>query len=279
LEKIHGTSAHVSYRDGTLHFSSGGASSALFKALFDPEELLVKLQGLGHDSVTVYGEAYGGKEQGMKETYGDKLKFVVFDIQLGETWLNVPEAHRTANGLGLEFVDYTEASTDFTETVEGGVTVRVYPELDRERDRPSVQAARNGITIPKLREGIVIRPLQEFIRSNGDRVISKHKSDAFSELASQRKIVDPIDQTVLDDAEAIALEWVTPRRVLEHVLPKLVAEEGRAMTIKDTGDVIRATVEDVYREGKGEINQSKSAESAISKRAREIFHAHLKKIV
>ena len=279
LEKIHGTSAHISFRNGQLHFSSGGASSALFKALFDPESLAEKMADLGHEKVTIYGEAYGGKEQGMKETYGNKLKFIVFDVQLDETWLNVPVAERTANKMGLEFVDYVKVATTFVQSEEDGVTVYTYPELDRERDRPSVQAVRNGITEPKLREGIVIRPLQEFVRSNGERVIAKHKGDAFKETASAKKIVDPVDQEVLEDAEAIALEWVTPTRVIAHILDKLKAEMGRELVISDTGAVIRATVEDVYREGRNEISQSKPAEKAIMNRTREIFHAHLKKIV
>lgn len=77
LEKIHGTSAHVAHKDGTLRFFAGGSKHESFVALFDQEALLEKLQGL---NVTIYGESYGGKTQGMSETYGKEMKFIATDL-------------------------------------------------------------------------------------------------------------------------------------------------------------------------------------------------------
>jgi len=37
MEKIHGTSAHISYKDGFLSFFSGGSNHETFVALFDSE--------------------------------------------------------------------------------------------------------------------------------------------------------------------------------------------------------------------------------------------------
>ena len=81
---------------------------------------------------------------------------------------------------------------------------------------------------------------------------------------------DPAKLAVLDAAEDIANEWVTPTR-LQHVLDKL--EQG--IGLDRTKDVIAAMVEDVTREGKGEIVDSKDARKAIGKKAAELFRKHV----
>ena len=85
LEKIHGTSANISYNNKTLHLFPGGSKYETFAALFNQEELKSKIEQLGVEKIVIYGEAYGGKCQGMKDTYGDKLKFVVFEVKIGSS--------------------------------------------------------------------------------------------------------------------------------------------------------------------------------------------------
>jgi len=176
LEKIHGTSAHIGYKiqDGKpmLTFFSGGEKHANFVALFDADALKEKLKGVA--SATVYGEAYGGKCQGMSGTYGKELKFIAFDVKIEEFWLAVPQAEEFVKDLGLEFVDYVKVPTE----VEA---------LDEQRDRPSVQAVRNGMGDDKKREGVVLRPLIELTKNNGDRLISKHKGDNLRRLKLYEK--------------------------------------------------------------------------------------------
>jgi hypothetical protein len=266
LEKIHGTSAHLSWREGKLHLHSGGASSAAFMGLFDLAKLVEAFGKLGHANVTVYGEAYGGSVMKMRPTYGPTLRFVVFDVQIGDTWLNVPNAEDVAHKLGLEFVAY--------EKVAAEVAV-----LDFERDRSSRQAIRNGMGDGHHAEGIVIRPLQELIRSNGERVIAKHKRLEFAERASgaDTKVVDPAMLAGLAEAEKIAMEWVTDMRML-HVTERLKATLGRPPEMKDTSAVLTAMKEDVYREAGAEVVRSRAADHAISTRARILFHAGIQKI-
>lgn len=280
LEKIHGTSARIDWRiessgdqecstnNGKISFFSGGAKHDDFVALFDETELEDGFIALGHAKVSVYGEAYGGKLQGMRETYGDQLRFVVFEVKIGDTWLCVPDAAEVADKLGLEYVLYKRIRCDLAD-------------IDSERDAPSVQAMRNGITKIvdgmfvnlKPREGIVLRPLIECRKSNGDRVIVKHKNEAFMETRTPRK-VGPEKLKVLQDAEAIAPEWVTDMR-LAHVLDKL----GNPREIERTGDVCRAMVADVEAEGEGEIEWSKEARKAIGKRAAMLYKAKLTSLI
>lgn len=260
LEKIHGTSAAVHYRDGQLSFHAGGESHPRFVGLFDQPKLLAAFQAMGHPTVSVYGEAYGGKQQGMSATYGKELCFAAFDVQIGDVWLDVPAADALVFALGLEFVPYVQVEC----TVEA---------LDRERDRPSVIAERRGMGTDKQREGVVVRPLFELVTSDGERLMAKHKADDFAERQTPPKVVDPAALVVLQEAEAIALEWVTPMR-LQHVLDKLPEATG----MQHTPQVIKAMVEDVHREAAGEIATGKAVDAAIGKRAAALYKAHVMQI-
>jgi len=255
LEKIHGTSAHISWKDNTLTLFSGGSKHENFVKLFNQEELKIKFQELEITSIIVYGEAYGGKVQGMKKTYGDKLKFVAFEVKIGESWLSVPQAEEIVKQLGLEFIYYKQIPT----TIEA---------IDAEMNSDSVQAIRNGCGEGKMREGIVLRPLIEVRKNNRKRIIAKYKRDDFKETKTKR----PLDEKklrVLQEAKEIAEEWVTEMR-LTHILDAFPNAD-----VTQTGDVIKAIVMDIQKEAVGEIIDSKMARKAISKRAALMFKRRL----
>jgi hypothetical protein len=259
LEKIHGTSAHLSWncKEKKIKYFSGGESNERFVKVFDNDFLINKFSELFIDSnAVVYGEAYGGKQQGMSNTYGKELKFVAFDVSVNDLWLEVPKAENVCNALNIEFVEYVKVPTDLEA-------------LNAERDKPSTQAKRNGIEEDKIREGVVLRPLVEFIMKNGSRVIAKHKRDEFKETKTPRE-VSPDQFKILEDAKAIADEWVTEMR-LKHVLDKL----PQGINVESTKMVIEAMVEDVYREAKGEIVESKDVTKFIGSRAAQLFKQKL----
>lgn len=273
LEKIHGTSAHLSWAPtGGLKFFAGGESHERFVSLFDQDKLSSGFKDLGappDQTITVYGEAYGGKQQGMSDTYGKELKFIAFDVQIGDNWLDVPNAEQVCQKLGIEFVHYVKVPTDLAS-------------LDEQRDAPSIQAIRNGVSVvakgefesmltnPRKREGIVLRPLIEVTLNNDQRVISKHKGDEFKETATPRKVVDPSKLAVLADAQAVAHEWVTTTR-LEHVLDKL---PGHCM--EKMRDILSAMTEDVLREGAGEIVDTPEVRKAITTKTALMYKDRLK---
>jgi hypothetical protein len=259
LERIHGTSAHISWnaKEQKVKFFSGGESHERFVSLFDVEFLQTKLAEMFVTSnAIIYGEAYGGKQQGMSSTYGKELKFIAFEVQVAELWLNVPNAEGVCKSLNVEFVDYVKVSTDLTA-------------LDAERDKPSTQAKRNGIIEDKIREGVVLKPLVEFTTNNGGRVIAKHKRDEFKETKTPRE-VSPEEFKVMEDAKAIAEEWVTEMR-LKHVLDKL----PQGINVESTKLVIDAMVEDVYREAKGEIVEGREVTKYIGSKTAVMFKKKL----
>ena len=264
MEKIHGTSAHLGFKDGALFTFSGGASSEQFVKLFDAEKLKAGFLAIGQPEITVYGEAYGGKMQGMSATYGKELRFVAFEVKIGDCWLNVPQAAGIVESLGLEFVHYVQitAAMDM---------------IDAQRKAPSEQAFRNGcanredMTTWKPREGIVLRPPFEVTMNNGERVICKYKNEEFSERKSKAD-TDVTQVKVLADAELIADEWVTETR-LGHVLDALGGDQAEEQVIPA---LLKAMVEDIEREAKGEIFESKAARRAIGTHTVNMFKQRLK---
>ena len=258
-EKIHGTSAHVSWKDSKVSLFSGGVEHLSFLDLFDMDILAMNFIRLNMPEVIIYGEAYGGKCQRMSSTYGKDLRFVAFEVKIGNIWLCVPDAEGIVKAFNLDFVPYEKCSTSINE-------------LNRQRDLPSIQAQKCGITEPKKREGVVLRPLVEFRKNNGARIIAKHKNDDFMETKTPRE-VSKEDLRVLQRASDIAEEWVTEMR-LSHVLDNF-PNAG----IEKTGDIIKSMIEDVERESEGEIIKSKQARKAISKRTANMFKDRLKEAI
>ena len=268
LEKIHGTSAHTkwSQKDQKLIFFSGGEDHYKFISLFNQEDLKEKFtkRAEEHNSqndITIFGEAYGGRQQGMSHTYGSDTKFIGFDVKIGNIWLDVPRAEKFCNSFGIEFVHYVRIPA----TVE---------EIDKQRDAFSVQAVRNGMGDGHLREGVVLRPIVEFVHQgeNGGRIIAKHKNDKFKETTTTRKVVDPEQWKILEKANEIADEWCTANR-LTHVLDKIPEHSMEKMRI-----IIDAMIEDIMREASGEIVVgSKNVFKAIAKKTVSLYKELLRK--
>lgn len=266
MEKIHGTSAHLQFNFDelsgkiNLKYFAGGENHENFVKLFNHDELLKVFVLHNFKNITIYGEAYGGKQQGMKDTYGDKLKFIAFEVKIGENWISVPQAEQFCKDFGIEFVYYEIVPTD----------IEI---LDKLTISPSIQAVRNGCGDNKLREGIVLRPLIELTKNNGERIISKHKNEKFKEREHQPKLTEGKSLEVLTEINLIVDEWVTEMR-LSHVLDKFPNA-----TVEQTKDVISVMIEDVLREGKGEIlisENNKDLMKAIGKRTASLFIKRLK---
>lgn len=266
LEKIHGTSAHIKLSPDSISFFSGGASHDEFVKLFNHDQLLAAYKSLCNNTTYfIYGEAYGGKMQGMSDVYGKQLKFISFDVAFTNDpankpyFMDVPEAEKFVSQVfGLEFVWFVE-------------TENTLDELNRLRDLPSPQSFRNTGKTDGESEGIVVRPLYESNDKFGERWIVKHKRAKFRETARVRE-VNPDKLEIIASANEFAAEYVTDMR-LAHVLDKL--PQPHDITI--TGKVVTAMIEDVKREMiDGETEWTKDVEKAIGRKTAETYKLRFK---
>jgi intein/homing endonuclease len=129
-------------------------------------------------------------QQGQSHVYGKVLKFIGFDVHVGDVWLNVPNAEDVCKQFNIEFVHYEKIPANLEN-------------FNNERDQYSVQAIRNGMGTGLKREGIVLRPLVEMRTNNGERVICKYKPDEQMETKTKREVT-PEQVKVLADAKAIS---------------------------------------------------------------------------
>lgn len=264
LEKVDGCSAWLDYRENNLFYHTGCGNKAGFPKLFDHEKLLAYMrEHFGSKDVTLYGEHYGGSIQNNHQfMYGKEQDFIMFDIKVGDVWLSFDKVKKLGKAMGIPVVN--------------GVLVKATKDmLDKVRTAPSDLSIKKGCG-KRMREGIVIRPLEEFTSNNGDRVIAKYKNEEFEkEMKSPRNIDDPARLKVLTEAREIAEEWVLPAR-LNHLLSnptKYGIPENPDK--KDTGAVIKAMVADVEKESKGETVITDAVKKAIGEKARAIFFDYL----
>jgi hypothetical protein len=249
-EKIHGTSAHLSWDvDNTkiVRFFSGGSCHQTFCNLFDVDALTQMAHSIDVPKWTIYGEAYGGKLQGMKETYGLGLKFVAFEAKVNDMWLDTHKAKKFASRFDLDFVWYTQTRTDLDL-------------LNKYRDQPSKQAEKCGMGSDKKSEGIVIRPLLEMTKNDGGRIMAKHKALEFCETKTPRVVTEE-ELRVLVQVKEIAEEWVTENR-----LTNILSRTEKDLEIQDIPKMIDLMIEDVLREGEGELVKSRALVKAISRK-------------
>lgn len=263
---------------------SGGITHATFLAMLlathKLDEVLAKLtaETLGRDvqEVVIYGEGYGGKCQGLSRVYGP-TNFVAFEVQRGGYWLDVERAAEFVTRLGLPFVHF-----------ERGPVTQEW--LTQQRDRPSEQARRNGLWDgnPETgksfhREGVVIRPLLEWADPSGGRVMVKFRQPESDEKKTPKSL-DEGGNLSQETAEKIAEEYSTATR-LEHVLSAMISrgEAGevdglRGLTIKDTGKVCKAFVEDIAVEAARDdgVEWSDAIGKSVSRKACALWKARLR---
>ncbi len=113
--------------------------------------------------VCLYGEGYGGKIQKAGATYGQQQKFVLFDVKVGDWWLQRRDVEDVAYKMQLDIVP-----------IRGHGTLL-----------EMVEECRNGFLSSWggfQAEGIVARPTTELRARSGHRMITKIKYKDFVHL-------------------------------------------------------------------------------------------------
>lgn len=164
-EKVDGTNIRVMFKDGAVTFG-GKTDSAQLPAqlvirlndLFLP--MAKKLQDVFGCDACLYGEGYGAKIQKGGENYRQDQDFVLFDVRVGDWWLQRSDVEDVASKLGIDIVPIIGEGTlyDAIENAKQGI----------KSSWGDFQA-----------EGIVARPKVELKTRNGHRIITKIKCRDF----------------------------------------------------------------------------------------------------
>jgi len=166
-EKVDGTNIRIIIQPGEI-ITYGGKTDdaqiptqllARLQAIFEPQkELLAEMFPSG---ACLYGEGYGAKIQKVGQLYGDNQDFVLFDVKVGEWWLERPNLEDIATKLSL----------------------RIVPIIGEGTLHDMVSAVRVGIKSlwgDFQAEGIVARPKMELKTRNGERIVTKLKTKDFA---------------------------------------------------------------------------------------------------
>lgn len=164
-EKVDGTNIRVMLKDGAVTF--GGKTDnaqipaqlvARLNERFLP--MAAQLQEVFGCDACLYGEGYGAKIQKGGGNYRLDQDFVLFDVRVGEWWLQRADVEDVAQQLGIDVV----------------------PIIGEGTLHEAVEWAKKGI-VSKWgafqAEGIVARPKIEMNTRNGHRIITKIKCRDF----------------------------------------------------------------------------------------------------
>ena len=166
-EKVDGTNVRVYWDSLNRKVSFGGRTDSAqmpvflmerLKAIFPEEKLATAYPEV---SMTLYGEGYGAKIQKGGGNYKpDGQDFVLFDVLIGEYWLERENVNDIGNKLGLSVVPLIGAGTldDAIAMCEKGF---------------------NSTWGSFESEGIVLRPSVELKTRGGHRIITKVKCRDF----------------------------------------------------------------------------------------------------
>lgn len=171
-EKIHGTNLRLIWQPNTEpHVMLKGRKEAsqvptfLTEAILGRDGLADRLRDqFGDTPACLYGEGYGAKVQKEGERYlPDGHDFCLFDVKVGEWWLQEGDVTDVAEGVDLTRAPIVGTGTlpEAVDMVESGFTSEVAQE-------------------PLMAEGLVMHPRVELFNRQGERILTKVKHEDFA---------------------------------------------------------------------------------------------------
>lgn len=173
-EKVDGTNIRVMWDGASVSFNGKTDSAQLYMPLVEKlqatfstitQRMKFKEMFNGDDvnpiQVCLYGEGYGDKIQKAGKLYkSGEVDFVLFDVKIGDWWLQRKDVEDVAVKLGIKVVPIVGRGTltKAVELVKGGLQSQ-WGEFEA--------------------EGLVCRPSTELFTRDGKRVITKIKSRDF----------------------------------------------------------------------------------------------------
>jgi len=162
-EKVDGTNIRVMLQDG-LTFGGKTDRAQIPATLVERLYQRFTEEGLRAqfpDGVCLYGEGYGARIQKGGDNYRQDQDFVLFDVKVGDWWLERSSVEDVATALGIDVVPVIGVGT-LADMVE--------------RCRTGIKSQWGDFAA----EGIVARPAVELKTRSGDRIITKLKTRDFT---------------------------------------------------------------------------------------------------
>ena len=116
------------------------------------------------DNVCLYGEGYGKKIQKDGNYLPDRADFILFDVRVGDWWLNRDANEDVASKLDIGVV-----------AIMGIWKLEEAIEFVRKGFKSTISDNKNYIA-----EGLIMKPVTELFNRKGERVISKIKYKDFT---------------------------------------------------------------------------------------------------
>lgn len=162
-EKIDGTNIRIHW-DGTTRTFGGRTDNAAIPAtlvkrlevLFTPDKMK---EAFGEAHATLYGEGFGAKIQSGGNYLPDQ-DFILFDVLIGDFWLERHNVQEIADKLGLRLT-----------TIRGEGTLAEAIEF--------VKAGFKSVIGTADAEGLVCRPKVQLFNRKGERIVVKVKTRDF----------------------------------------------------------------------------------------------------
>lgn len=168
-EKIDGTNVRIIWDGGRVRFGGKTDDAQLHASLvehlcqtFTVDRMRSKFDG----AACLYGEGFGAKIQKAGGRYSPVASFILFDVKVGDWWLEDTDILDVANALSIPMVPVVAVGTlhDCIEVARRGFK--------------SIIAKDSGLDA----EGLVMKPTTPLFNRKGDRVIAKIKARDFSSI-------------------------------------------------------------------------------------------------
>ncbi len=179
-EKVDGTNVRIGYKDGQVELGGKTDSAqmpvklmAYLHKTFTPEKLeeffpeAGRNPDPGFEEVVLFGEGYGAGI-GKGGIYRPDMAFRLFDVKVGDWWLEPDDITNVANKLGVKTVPFLGfVSRPFPTSIEGMKNIPGVGE--------SIVAREDGGHPGVSMEGIVARTVPMLFTRRGNRLIWKLK--------------------------------------------------------------------------------------------------------
>lgn len=168
-EKIDGTNIRIMWDGENVRF--GGKTDnaqiptiliAALQDTFTNEKMKVCFPD--SDNVCLYGEGYGKKIQKGGNYLPDRADFILFDVKVGDWWLNRAANEDVARKLGIGVVP-----------IMGIWKLEQAIEFVKKGFKSTIADNKDYIA-----EGLIMKPVTELFNRKGERVISKIKHKDFA---------------------------------------------------------------------------------------------------